>query len=311
MSVRAAPERCPACGGEPRERFALAEGVPLLQCRRCLLGWWRWGEFDPRKFYDRQYFQSADVSRGYDDYASLEAGVRRTARGRLRRVANLLARTAKPERITAPRRLYEIGCGTGVFLDEARNAGWDVRGVEVSDYGVERARARGLAVERGEAEALSRTARANGEQAQVDCVAMWDVIEHVRDPAGVIRHVAGRLRAGGILALSTGDVSSLCARLSGPRWHLFNLPEHLFFFSPDSLRRLLRAAGCRVIEVTREVNWSPLTYLVERLGKRVSPLRALTRHSRLARVVLPATLLDVIGVYAVREGVECGSRGMT
>jgi SAM-dependent methyltransferase len=183
-----------------------------------------------------------------------------------------------------------------VFLAEARRAGWDVQGIEVSEYAAERARARGVAVTTALAESVAAPA------GTYDCVCLWDVLEHVRDPAAVVCQAGAALRPGGVLALSTGDLTSWCARWSGAGWHLFNLPEHLFFFSPASLRALLARAGCRVAEVAREVNWVPLGYIAERLRKAPSVLAALAHAARLAPAhwVVPATLGDVLGVYGVR-----------
>ena len=263
---------------------------------RCLLGWWDWPAFDPSAFYDQGYFQGADDQKGYDDYAALAEGLRRTAHARLARIARCLRRSS---RRCPPYGLLELGCGTGVFLQAAREMGWEVHGVEVSTYASDQARSRGLDVVTGAVESLDLPA------ATYDCIALWDVIEHLRDPAGVLRMAARALRPGGVLAMSTGDITSLCARVTGPRWHLFNLPEHLFFFSPASLRRLLAAAGCQVVTQTREWLWLPATYLCERLRKAhglPAPLAGGLRRAAQALSVrlLPATLLDVIGVYAVR-----------
>lgn len=287
MSLTSAPQSCPVCAVPPTSTLRLRNGAPLLRCSRCGLGWWPWDAFDPAGFYDADYFQSETAPQGYNDYRSMEPGIRRTARARLRRLARL-----KPG---GPGRLLDLGCGTGVFLDEARRAGWDVAGVEVSAYGVEEARRRGLAVERATAD------EAELAPGSFDCVTLWDVIEHVGDPRRVLRVAAAALRPGGILALSTGDVTSLCARVSGAAWHLFTLPEHLFFFSPASLRLLMGQVGLRVVNVTREVNWVPLAYIVERLSKSLR-LPAWPRRLPGTGWSVPATLFDVLGVYAVRRG---------
>jgi SAM-dependent methyltransferase len=199
--------------------------------------------------------------------------------------------------------LLEIGCGTGVFLDVAREAGWEVSGIEVSSYAVQQARGRGLSVDVCPIESSPLWA------ATYDCIALWDVIEHLRDPAGVLIQAGQALRPGGILALSTGDITSLSARLSGPGWHLFTVPEHLYFFSPAALEQLLRRAGCRIVQTTREVIWVPVAYLLERLRKtRVLPEPRRSRRAGLPRGLkpaardwlVPATLLDVLGLYARR-----------
>lgn len=285
--AKRAPRRCPACDAAPRPGLRLRGGQELLQCPACRLAWWAWEAFDPAAFYDRDYFQSAASSKGYSDYAALEPGVRRTARARLRRISRLLGH--RPVRA-----LLDLGCGTGVFLDEARRAGFEVSGVEVSPYGAAVAAERGLSVRRA---ALNDVEL---EPSSCDAVTLWDVIEHVPDPAETIARAAGALRPGGVLALSTGDVTSLCARLSGRRWHLFTLPEHLYFFSPASLCMLLQRAGLRVRRITREVNWAPLGYAVERLSKSLVGRHVRLPMGPLARLVLPATLGDVLGVYATR-----------
>lgn len=295
MTATGPPTTCVLCGRPPQRGYDLRNGAALLRCPECGLGWWAWPAFEPQAFYDESYFQSSADAKGYDDYAALETGVARTGRARLRRIRRLRA-------ASTPGRLLEIGCGTGVFLAEARRAGWEVSGIEVSAYAAERARQRGLPVTSRAIEDLELAA------ATFDCICLWDVIEHVRDPAGVLARVGAALRPGGVLALSTGDLASLCARISGAGWHLFNLPEHLFFFTPTCLRGLLARAGCRVEIVVREVNWVPLAYIVERLGKSrgrfgrllAALLRVVPRSLR-ARSLVPATLLDVVGVYAVRS----------
>lgn len=286
----AAPPACVACGAPPVSRLTLRNGAPLLCCPRCGLGWWPWPAFEPAEFYDVDYFQSDQAPKGYNDYRSLEPGVRRTARARLRRIARLAA---------PPGRLFEIGCGTGVFLDEARAAGWQAAGLEVSPYAAAAARQRGLDVQAVGIEQLAPDCAGT-----CDCVVMWDVIEHLRDPAGALRAAVRLLRPGGVLALSTGDLGSWCARLSGSRWHLFNLPEHLFFFTRPSLARLVSAAGAQVRTMVSEVNWVPIAYLSERLAKslRGAPAaRPAESRAAWARWVVPATLFDVVGVYAVRQ----------
>ena len=290
MSECAAPRACIACGATPHRSFRLSNGARLLRCPRCRLGWWDWPTFEPPQFYDREYFQGDRAERGYDDYAALETGLRRTARARLRRIARVVAQGAP----VPGKRLLDVGCGTGVFVAESMNAGWDARGIEISEYAVNKARERGLFVTCGSIEDVGLEAGA------FDCITLWDVLEHLRDPADVLMRCARALRPGGIVALSTGDVTSLCARLSGSRWHLFTLPEHLFFFSPRSLRLLLRRAACRIVCLTRETNWVPVAYLFERLRKSLGfrvPCAGVGD-----RWVVPANLFDVLGVYAVRRG---------
>ena len=288
----AAPRSCPACERAPNAAFQLSNGEPLLRCPQCGLGWWSWAAFDPARFYDRDYFQSPGAARGYSDYDALEPGLRRTARDRLRRIRHWLGPGTGAEFA-----LRDLGCGTGVFLEQARQAGYRVSGVEVSDHASGRARARGLDVVTDALETGTITPDT------YDVITLWDVIEHLPDPASVTLAAARGLRPGGVLALSTGDLDSWCARLSGPSWHLFNLPEHLFFFTPRSLTRLLGRAGLVVRQTVHEVNWVPLRYVAERLTKTFTGRDRRLPLGFLGDRVVPATLGDVLGVYAVRPQV--------
>lgn len=106
------------------------------------------------------------------------------------------------------------------------------------------------------------------------------------------------LRPGGGLALTTGDVESLVARLSGERWHLYNFPDHFYFHTERSLRRLAERAGFRVVGIHREAMCISLQYAVERLTR--SYLRDVGRHAGrcLPKLIFPVTLHDVMTMYA-------------
>lgn len=318
MSAAGPPARCPLCDLDPAIAHVLQQRWLVWQCPACHLAWWNWPQFDPATLYDRDYFQSSAVNQGYNDYKALEPGVRRTARTRLARIAACGSRRPQRADATESRRprgadatgrpkLFELGCGTGVFLDEARGAGWDVSGCEVSEYAAACARQRGLIV----------TTEAAGDvqlaPESLDAVVLWDVIEHLPDPFNTIAQASQALRRGGVLALSTGDVDSIAARLSGPGWHLFNLPEHLFFFSRTSLVRLLEKNGLRIVRCAYEAQWVPISYLAERVFKTMlsKPGPNKGSHEQTTadrsqpmpmwkRFTVPATLWDVLGVYAVR-----------
>jgi SAM-dependent methyltransferase len=237
------------------------DGIEILECRACGLAFWVPDtEFRPEGVYGPDYFggagagadESAGAGSGYDDYASLEPALRASFAKRLKS-----ALPAKPGA-----RLLDVGAALGFGVSEAASAGFAAFGLEVS-----RSAARGAATV-----APGTIVAANGlhlpfRAASFDAVALWDVLEHLSDPAAALREIARVLVPGGRLLLTTGDVGSLLARFSGARWHLYTLPEHLFFFSRRSLRLLLAAAGFEIERMRAESSVYPLWYLVERLRK--------------------------------------------
>jgi SAM-dependent methyltransferase len=139
-----------------------------------------------------------------------------------------------------PGRLLDVGSGKGAFLAAARDAGWDVLGVEFAAEAAEAARATfGIDVIVGDFLAI----RPLGT---FDVVTMWHVLEHVRDPMGALVHAADSLKPDGRLVVSVPNIESLQARLGGEDWFHLDLPRHLFHFTPRSLATLVEGAGFRV-----------------------------------------------------------------
>jgi SAM-dependent methyltransferase len=168
-------------------------------------------------------------------YLEEEASRRRS----LRRSLALVERRAGTRR----GRLLDVGCSAGLFAELARASGWDVLGVEPSQWLAARARER-----LGDAVLCARFEEISLDPGSFDVVCLWDVLEHVPDPESFVARAAAVLRPGGLLALNVPNIRSWIARALGRRWPLL-LPEHLFFFSPASLRLLLDRNAVAEIEL--------------------------------------------------------------
>jgi SAM-dependent methyltransferase len=143
----------------------------------------------------------------------------------------------------APGRLLDVGSGKGAFLAAARDAGWDVLGVESAPDAAEAARANfGVDVIVGDFLAM----RPLGT---FDVVTMWHVLEHVTDPMGALERAAVSLKPGGRLVVSVPNSKSLQAHIGGEDWFHLDLPRHLFHFTPRSLTTLVERAGFRVATI--------------------------------------------------------------
>ena len=146
-----------------------------------------------------------------------------------------------------PATLLEIGSGYGMFLAAASGAGYDVRGVELSRTGADHAVLRlGLEVFCGQ------LADAPAESADVVC--FWDTLEHVPDPVEFLREVRRRLAPDGVFALSIPYFSSVPARVLGSRWWTLKPEQHIWHFTPATLRLVAARAGL----VITSVSTSPL-----------------------------------------------------
>jgi SAM-dependent methyltransferase len=110
-------------------------------------------------------------------------------------------------RVQDPGRLLDVGCATGRFLAAAAARGWEAEGVELNDDTAAIAREAGLEVTTGTLESLS-------PDQPFDAITMWDVVEHVPDPLGLLRAAHGLLAPGGRLWLATPNVDGLFPRAS-------------------------------------------------------------------------------------------------
>jgi SAM-dependent methyltransferase len=221
---------CPACACATVHRKLYSKNsCDILRCSACGLGRANCDRFDVRGYYTEAYFSGAHTD-GYADYRASEPVLRRE-----------FARTV--QFIRARRdggRLLEIGCAYGFFLEEARRF-YDVTGIEIAENAVGFCRSRGLAVINGVADEA-----AFGQLGMFDAIVLLDVIEHLTDPRSTLALCRRHLKPGGIIVISTGDFGSLYARFAGRNWRLMTPPQHLWFFTPDSMRRLSHSLGLQL-----------------------------------------------------------------
>jgi SAM-dependent methyltransferase len=292
MSAPPSQRTCHACGHGERRTLANVRGTEIVQCTRCKLATWDWADFDFEAFYDASYWQSENVGKGYANYFALADALAATNQKRLKLISRLRGGAANGG--SSAGKLLDAGCGPGFFVKAAHDAGYNATGVEVSQFAVDFARDElGLNVCQGQVRS------ADLPDGPFDVVTLWDVIEHLPDPAQAVADLGNALAPGGVLLLSTGDVNSLVAKLSGSRWHLFTLPEHLWFFTPASLRTLLERAGLEVVDQRYEICWYPIRYLTERLEAMFIRRRVLSPLlGPVGRIALPVTLADVVTMAA-------------
>jgi SAM-dependent methyltransferase len=216
---------CVVCGGEDARPFHPG----LLRCRACGHGWadLQLTPDELARLYARDYFFGDE----YLDYVADRAIIQKNLRRRL----DVLERFLDPAR---HRRVLEVGCAYGFFLDLARRRFECATGIDITEDGVRYARETlGVDAIRGDL-----LAHDFGDR-RFDVVCLWDTIEHLARPDLFVEKIAGLTGPGALLAVTTGDIGSLNARLSGKRWRLIHPPTHLHYFTRASLLRLLQRHG--------------------------------------------------------------------
>lgn len=279
-------QRCPLCGaGAAREVAVIrrwAEPFRMARCGSCSLLF-----MDPRPsdeqlaaYYDHAFFEG-DGEYAYVDERRVEPQVRVRAAGRLARVERTLA-----ARGVGSRRLVELGCAYGTFLDEARLRGWTVTGCDVSHDAAAWARDhRRLDVR------TCDLADAGLAPASADLVTGSEVVEHLADPVRSARAMFEVLAPGGVVLFSTANEASLARMLRGERWGYY-LPGHVVIWSARTLTRLLTDAGFRDVRVTAGDERGLANFLAfRRAGGPGSVTAWLARRIRLGGLTLGAGMV--------------------
>jgi len=289
---------CPLCGNSlfaplrSRTGSVHSKMASLHRCRTCGLVSVR--EMPPadalRDVYGEAYFRNARSDEvGYDDYEADRYCISRTADRRLDMI----------EWHTSHRgRLLDVGCALGFFVEAASRRGWAAEGLDISEHATSYAR-EVLGVE-----ARTGTLHTAGyEPGTFDVITAWDVIEHVPDPVAELRYMRTLLREGGLLVLSTPDIGSRVAKLTGSRWMGFKLAEeHLVYFDRNTLTLALAQGGFEVERLKPIGKDVSLEFFTRRLRLYAGPvawaMEKLIGALRLSRVTVYANPRDILMAIA-------------
>jgi len=271
---------CLACD-RPSEHDALWEknGSQIFRCAECGLGSAIQGEFDPKAYYTADFF-NGKTEGGYPDYVRSENVLRaefRAVVGRLRQ-------------IIPSGTLIEVGAAYGFFLHEATNH-YQVHGVEIADEAAEFARARGLDVRTG-----SLTRQLLEEIGPVDVAVMLDVIEHLEHPKATLALCSEFLRAGGVIILTTPNFASALAKITGKGWRNMTPPQHLWYFTPDSIAKIAAAAELEICQITHPWKRVPISLVMQLISRSTGLAMPRTVLSSLSKVGLPVNLFDTMRI---------------
>jgi 2-polyprenyl-3-methyl-5-hydroxy-6-metoxy-1,4-benzoquinol methylase len=240
-----APPRCNVCGGPAT---ALLAGEPaVVRCSSC--GLVSLGKF-PSKAEQQARYQ--------ENYYDREKGERFLgAFERALRLFKKLRARAILRRMPGPGSLLDVGCGRGDLLELFQERGWRAVGTQVSQTAARAARTlRGVEVILGELPQLSLP------EQSFHAITFFHVLEHLDRPSDYLRKAHDLLAPGGLLVVEVPNWESPGLRLLGRRGFCFDYPNHLVFFTPSSLRRLLDECGFEVeAESHFSLEYSPYTTL--------------------------------------------------
>lgn len=183
--------------------------------------------------------------------------------------------------------VLDIGCNKGDYL-LSLNGEWNLEGIELS------APLARIAERRTAGIVHAKPIEDFKSETQYNLITSYAVIEHLYSPESFVRKCCEFLTIGGYLVLMTGDRTSRQALSMGDCWPLYFSPDHVSFFSSDSIRYLLAINNMEICD-----EYWAFNYFDNGVGNRFS--RAVWRLLDYMRL-LPKNYYDTYYVLARKKG---------
>ena len=225
---------CPVCKGtsiaeklSAKDHTVSQKEFSIWHCTDCTV---RFTQDVPGQEQIGDYYASAD----YISHSDTQKGVinrlyhlvrKRTLRSKRKLV---IAETGKK---TGD--ILDIGCGTGAFLNSMKEGGWEITGLEPDTA------ARGKAVQLYGIQPQEPGKLFELKQDTYDAITMWHVLEHVHQLHEYIKQMTDLLKPDGKLFIAVPNYASKDAEIYKEHWAAYDVPRHLYHFSPQSMEKLL------------------------------------------------------------------------
>jgi 2-polyprenyl-3-methyl-5-hydroxy-6-metoxy-1,4-benzoquinol methylase len=235
---------CPLCSSENigllfrcYDYFLSKKEFPVYKCAECNFSFTQDypGEQEIGQFYESDdYISPSDTSKGLTNKL-----YRITRNAMLRRKRNIIYSATGLKTGT----ILDIGSGTGYFAGTMKDAGWDVKGIEIS----EKARKFSIAhfgvdiIPPGEISVLGSES--------FDCITLWHVLEHFHDPFKYVSEITRMMKPDATCIIALPNCGSYDAEYYKQFWAALDVPRHLWHFHPESFRLFCEKSGLELKEL--------------------------------------------------------------
>jgi SAM-dependent methyltransferase len=233
---------CPVCGSADIKNILSAkdytvsdERFPVAECSACSL---RFTQDVPDAAGIAPYYKSEDYISHTNTSKGLINRLYQLVRKRtLRKKRKLVERTTG----TRTGQLLDVGSGTGTFVNEMKQNGWQVTGLEPDTD----ARAVAKKLYHAELEDTSQFYQLPAES--FDAITLWHVLEHVHELSLYVQHLKVLLKEKGKLFIAVPNYTSKDADIYKEYWAAYDVPRHLYHFSPRSMQVLMEKNGLKLL----------------------------------------------------------------
>lgn len=231
-------DKCPLCLSEKTDRylrlkdhFLSKEEFDVFRCIDC---GFIFTQDHPDEDNISDYYKSEDYFSHNDNAKSLSAILYKIARElMLKRKLRIIRKTSG----LSTGVLLDIGSGSGHFAAFIKKNGWRVSGVEINKT----VRERSSSEFNFPVFAPDRLSSLQSES--FDCVTLWHSLEHFQEPFKYTYEIKRLLKPGGICILALPNSSSCDAEYYRESWGAWDVPRHLWHFTPETVRLFSEKSG--------------------------------------------------------------------
>jgi len=237
-------ESCPVCRKNDFSLLATCtdnlvskEKFTILKCDACGFGFTQ--DF-PSEDIIGKYYEATD----YISHSDTQKGIINKLYHRVRKISlNSKAKLLNRVHGKDTGDLLDIGAGTGYFLNKMKDSGWTVTGIEKA------AQARSQAKEMFGVDCLESGSLFQIPANSMDIVTMWHVLEHVENLNETLDAIYRILKPEGTAVIALPNKNSTDARHYKENWAAYDVPRHLWHFSPADFSLLAGKHGFKVSDI--------------------------------------------------------------
>ena len=291
---------CPACGGKEFEQFltctdyfVTGEEFSLKSCRACGL---KITENIEDEDNIGRYYQSEE----YISHSNTSKGIVNAVYHQVRQFM-LKKKRVLAEKVTSldKGQILDVGTGTGFFLNEMKQNGWQTTGTEKSSD------ARSFAKTEFGLDLLEPEAIFSIDDNSFDAVTLWHVLEHIHRLDENMKAFHRLLKPSGKLIIAVPNFSSYDARHYGKYWAAYDVPRHIWHFSPPQMKLFAGKYGFEVVKMkTMPFDSFYVSMLSEKYRKSGFPLFGGILHGKISwlnSIIRPQQCSSVIYVLAKKQ----------
>lgn len=231
-------DQCPVCSGKDihevlkvKDFTVSGKTFPVFHCNLCTA---RFTQDIPGETEIGAYYQSENYISHTD-----------TREGLINKLYHLVrTRTLKDKRKMVEQvsggvkgNMLDYGCGTGAFIHEMQLSGWNITGLEPD------IKARELARKLNGSNIFPPDYFSSVPDEQLDIITLWHVLEHVHRLHPTLKQLNRAMKQGGSIFIAVPNYTCDDAATYGEAWAAWDVPRHLYHFSPESMKKLLASNG--------------------------------------------------------------------